>query len=119
MADSDDDDVEALARALAGRSLASAESLTGGMLSQRIARTEGSSDWYRGGLVAYQREIKFELLDVTPGPVVTERAAREMASGVAKLFQRRRHRVGHGCGRTGAPRRRATRHRGRRHVDRR
>ena len=86
MADSDDDDVEALARALAGRSLASAESLTGGMLSQRIARTEGSSDWYRGGLVAYQREIKFELLDVTPGPVVTERAAREMASGVAKLF---------------------------------
>jgi nicotinamide-nucleotide amidase len=85
--ENDDEDVEALARALDGRSLASAESLTGGMLSQRIARTEGSSDWYRGGLVAYQREIKFELLEVTPGPVVTERAAREMASGAAKLFQ--------------------------------
>jgi nicotinamide-nucleotide amidase len=89
MADADessDEDVETLARALDGRSLASAESLTGGMLSQRVARTEGSSDWYRGGLVAYQREVKFELLDVTPGPVVTERAAREMASGAAKLF---------------------------------
>jgi len=88
MADNDEGDegVVALERALDGRSLACAESLTGGMLSQRIARTEGSSDWFRGGLVAYQRETKFELLDVTPGPVVTEQAAREMATGAAKLF---------------------------------
>jgi nicotinamide-nucleotide amidase len=80
------DETEGLGRALDGRSLASAESCTGGLVAQRIARAEGSSDWFRGGLVAYQRETKFDLLGVTPGPVVTEPTAREMARGVAKLL---------------------------------
>ena len=81
------DEADGLGRALDGRSLACAESCTGGLVAQRIARTEGSSDWFRGGLVAYQRETKFDLLGVTPGPVVTEPTAREMARGVAKLLK--------------------------------
>jgi nicotinamide-nucleotide amidase len=36
--------------------------------------------------VAYQRDVKFELLGVTPGPVVSTRAGAEMAIGVAALL---------------------------------
>ena len=80
------DDAIELAELLGSRQLATAESCTGGLLAQRLARAKGSSDWYKGGVVAYQRETKFAVLEVTPGPVVTERAATEMAWGVAKLL---------------------------------
>jgi nicotinamide-nucleotide amidase len=75
-----------LERVLDGRQVATAESCTGGLVAQALAASEGSSDWFRGGVVTYQRDAKFGVLDVTPGPVVTERAAREMAEGVARLF---------------------------------
>ena len=78
--------VSKLADMLHGRTLATAESCTGGLLAQSLAQLSGSGTWFRGGLVAYQREVKFRLLGVTPGPVVTERAAREMALGAAALF---------------------------------
>jgi nicotinamide-nucleotide amidase len=67
-------------------SLAVAESLTGGELSARFACAEGSSEWYRGGIVAYASEVKHSLLDVPDGPVVSEVAVTAMADHVADLL---------------------------------
>lgn len=69
-----------------GGVLGVAESLTGGMLASLLARAEGSSDWFAGGVVAYQRSVKHDVLGVPPGPVVTEAAAVAMAEGVASLL---------------------------------
>lgn len=69
-----------------GRTLAVAESLTGGELSARFACTPGSSEWYLGGLVAYASEVKFDVLGVPQGPVVSEPAAAAMAEGVVALL---------------------------------
>lgn len=66
--------------------VAVAESCTGGLLMARIVATPNSGDWFRGGLVAYQPEVKFELLGVDPGPVVTARAAVQMAEGARLLL---------------------------------
>jgi PncC family amidohydrolase len=81
------DDVAARVAALvADRSVACAESCTGGLLVQALAAQEGSGDWLRGGLVAYQTSVKRRLLSVEAEDVVTEQAAREMARGAAGLF---------------------------------
>ncbi len=71
---------------LGGRTVAVAESCTGGLVASGLAAAPGSGGWFRGGLVAYQKDVKFEVLGVTPGPVVTTRAACEMADGVAALL---------------------------------
>ncbi|MFP5319648.1 MAG: competence/damage-inducible protein A [Acidimicrobiia bacterium] len=64
-----------------------AESLTGGMVGARLAETEGASSWFRGSIVAYDSRVKFELLDVPEGPVVTAEAASAMAQGVCKALR--------------------------------
>lgn len=66
--------------------VAIAESCTGGMLMSRIVETPGCGDWFRGGVVAYHPEVKFGLLAVPEGPVVTRRAALAMAVGVRGLL---------------------------------
>lgn len=53
----------------------------------RIVAMPGSGDWFVGGLVAYAAEVKFQVLGVAPGPVVTAEAAKQMASGVRLLLQ--------------------------------
>ena len=63
--------------------VAVAESLTGGMLSSSLAAREGSSDWFMGGVVAYSRAVKENLLGIGDAPVVSEAAVRRMAEGVA------------------------------------
>ena len=75
-----------LADIVGDHQVAVAESCTGGLVAQALAKAPGSSEWFRGGVVAYQREVKVGVLGVTPGPVVTERAATEMARGVAERF---------------------------------
>lgn len=67
-----------------GLTLAVAESLTGGLLASRIVAISGASEWFRGGIVAYAGDVKVELLDVPPGPVVSEAAACAMAVGVRR-----------------------------------
>ena len=69
-----------------GWTLGLAESLTGGLIASRVVNVPGASKWFRGALVSYASEIKFELLMVTPGPVVSASAAEEMARGVQKLL---------------------------------
>ncbi|MFY9805721.1 MAG: CinA family protein, partial [Pseudonocardiaceae bacterium] len=68
----------------AGLKVAVAESLTGGLVANALAEAPGSSRWFRGALVAYASEVKHELLNVPPGPVVTGPAAAAMADGVRR-----------------------------------
>ncbi len=67
-------------------SIAVAESLTGGLLTSRFAAAPDASEWFRGGVVAYNAEVKQDVLGVPPGPVVNELTATAMALGVAKLL---------------------------------
>jgi nicotinamide-nucleotide amidase len=69
-----------------GLTLAVAESMTGGLVASRLVDVPGSGDWFRGGVVSYGSEVKFELLGVTPGPVVSASCAEEMAQGVRRLL---------------------------------
>ena len=70
-----------------GQTLAVAESLTGGLLASVFARAPGSSEWFRGGIVAYSSAVKYDLLDVPDGPVVCEAAAVAMARGACRLLR--------------------------------
>jgi nicotinamide-nucleotide amidase len=70
-----------------GHTLAVAESLTGGLLASAFARASGASKWFRGGVVAYSSAVKYDLLDVPRGPVVSEPAALAMARGVGHLLE--------------------------------
>ena len=69
--------------------IAVAESCTGGMLGERLTATPGASDAFRGGIIAYDDEVKLTHLDVaadliaTHGAVSVEVAA-AMASGVRR-----------------------------------
>lgn len=67
-----------------GLSLAVAESVTGGMVAMRLTAVPGASAVLRGGVVAYASEVKYDVLDVPRGPVVSAEAARAMAEGVAR-----------------------------------
>ncbi len=74
-----------------GRTLATAESCTGGMLGERITSVSGSSAWYRGGLIAYADTMKIEWLGVSKKDVeregaVSETVAQQMARGVRERF---------------------------------
>jgi competence/damage-inducible protein CinA-like protein len=69
-----------------GLSLAVAESVTGGLVSARLTDVAGASEVFRGGVVAYASDVKFDLLGVPEGPVVSEEAARAMAEGVRKAL---------------------------------
>ncbi len=70
----------------AGLRIATAESLTGGMLASSLAEMSGASHFFVGGIVAYSADVKFDALGVTPGPVVNQHAAREMALGAKRLL---------------------------------
>jgi nicotinamide-nucleotide amidase len=69
-----------------GLTLGVAESLTGGLVAARLTEAAGATDFFRGAVVAYQSEVKFDLLGVPEGPVVSEAAARAMAEGACKVL---------------------------------
>jgi nicotinamide-nucleotide amidase len=84
----DDESMEvAVAERLIARGLSFgvAESLTGGLIASRLVNVPGASAWFRGGVVAYDAQVKFDLLGVPAGPVVTESAAAAMAEGAARV----------------------------------
>jgi nicotinamide-nucleotide amidase len=81
-------------QSLKGRAetVATAESLTGGLLGGLLTDLPGSSDSYVGGVISYATRLKSTLAGVDPatlekvGPVAEETAA-EMASGVCRRCQ--------------------------------
>lgn len=69
-----------------GWSLGLAESVTGGLVGARITDVPGASEVFRGSIVSYATEVKQSLLGVSPGPVVSEAAALEMARGARRVL---------------------------------
>jgi nicotinamide-nucleotide amidase len=69
-----------------GLTLAVAESLTGGLVAARLVDVPGASTWFRGAVVSYASDVKFSVLGVPEGPVVSSEAAAAMAAGVRDLL---------------------------------
>lgn len=74
-----------------GKSLAVAESLTGGLLSAAVVDVPGISEVYRGGIVAYDTQVKISTLGVDAQlvaacGVVSAECAAAMAVAVRELF---------------------------------
>ena len=87
------DEIETLAEQIGRRAddvgvtVGVAESLTGGLVVQTLAKASGASGWLRGGIVAYARNVKHTLLQVDASKVVSERAALAMAAGARKVLE--------------------------------
>ncbi len=82
---------EVIAR-LKGRSLATAESLTGGMIGAALTAVPGASAVYKGGIVSYVNQVKAEVLGVSPEILdrcgaVSAQTAQAMAQGVRALLK--------------------------------
>lgn len=81
---------EAVLREGTGRTVACAESCTGGLLQGVLTEVPGSSKVFRGGVVSYCNEVKERVLGV-PGRVLEEfgavsgQCAEAMAKGVLEL----------------------------------
>ncbi|MBR8703848.1 CinA family protein [Porphyromonas levii] len=73
-----------------GATLATAESCTGGRIASLLTRQAGASEWYVGGVVAYSRLAKKEVLGLTSESLsagtVSEKCARGMARHAALLL---------------------------------
>ena len=85
----DDDTMESVVLQLLrerGHTLGLAESVTGGLVAGRITNVPGASEVFRGSIVSYASEVKFDLLGVPEGPVVSEAAAAAMAVGAQRVL---------------------------------
>ena len=75
-----------------GKTLASAESCTGGTIAKMITAIPGSSDVFKGTVVSYATSVKEEVLgvnhaDVEKYTVVSQQVAEQMATGVRTLLK--------------------------------
>ena len=75
-----------------GLTVSTAESCTGGGIAARLTSVAGSSAYVRGGIVAYQNDVKESQLGVNPNTiykygVVSEECVREMAKGAMKSLK--------------------------------
>lgn len=82
---------ELVAKELAGRMLALAESCTGGLVAERLTATPGASDYLTGGVVAYSNAAKERLLGVDAALLaehgaVSAEVAKAMAHGALDRF---------------------------------
>jgi nicotinamide-nucleotide amidase len=85
----DDDTMESVVLQILrerGWSLGLAESVTGGLVAGRLTAVPGASEVFRGSIVSYASEVKFDLLGVPHGPVVSEEAAAAMATGARRVL---------------------------------
>ena len=69
--------------------IATAESCTGGLISNLLTDISGSSDYFERGVVSYSNISKMELLDVSDETLnnygaVSKQTAKEMAEGIRK-----------------------------------
>src|SRR5690606_33126801 len=85
------EDVVGALLAESGRSIATAESCTGGLIAERLTGVPGASAWFPGGVVAYSNAQKVALLGVpehvlTAHGAVSEPVARALAEGARRRF---------------------------------
>lgn len=78
--------------ALAGKTLVTAESLTGGGIGAALTAVPGSSAVYKGGIISYTNWVKENILGVSSETLevhgaVSLQTAEEMAIGARKLLQ--------------------------------
>jgi len=74
------------------KTIATAESCTGGKIAQVLTAIPGSSKYYNGSIVAYQKEIKIDVLGVSAETiekhsVVSAQVAEEMAQNVRRILK--------------------------------
>ncbi len=74
-----------------GKTLATAESCTGGMVAHLITSVPGASDYFKGSVVSYANEVKEKVLGVRPATLrehgaVSRETVEEMAAGVKKVI---------------------------------
>ena len=74
------------------KTLATAESCTGGKIAQRITAIPGASAYFKGSIVCYSESVKTDILKVSTTTiakhsVVSEQVAREMAINIQKLMK--------------------------------
>jgi nicotinamide-nucleotide amidase len=74
-----------------GYTISTAESCTGGLLSQTLTGISGSSAYFIGGVVAYSNQVKEQVLGVRTQTLieygaVSEQTACEMAQGIRNQF---------------------------------
>ena len=79
-------------QSLAGKTLATAESCTGGMIGATLTAIPGSSTVYKGGVISYTNQVKHDLLDVPMEVLdgvgaVSAPVAEAMASGARKALK--------------------------------
>lgn len=91
-------DVELTLEELIGKSLnekcltiSTAESCTGGFIAHKITLIPGSSNYYKGSIVAYSNQIKTNILYIKKETIdkfgaVSQEVVEEMAKGVSELF---------------------------------
>ncbi len=85
--------LERIAKLLKEKNLwiATAESCTAGLLAHKLTNIPGSSEYFKGGIVAYSNEIKVKLLGVKEDTLekygaVSYETAVEMAIGIKNLM---------------------------------
>jgi competence/damage-inducible protein CinA-like protein len=71
------------------KTLATAESCTGGLLSERITRVPGSSEYYLGGAICYSNQLKTRFAGVSPKLLetygaVSKPVAQALAEGIRR-----------------------------------
>lgn len=75
-----------------GKTVATAESCTGGNIAHLITLVAGSSRYYKGSVVSYANEVKKKVLGVRAGDLqqygaVSEEVVKQMAEGVKRLLK--------------------------------
>lgn len=84
-----------------GRTVATAESCTGGLLAERLTRVPGSSRYFPGGVVAYSDAQKTALLEVPASDLAEHGAVSEVVARALAAGARRRLGADFGIGITG------------------